>query len=95
MALWVATPKVYIHQLLQHDHSAVSIDAETKLKSSSSDDDCDYERYNKPSFFNLFKFIFSFIPSKTKSSVKTAEKILNLSTISYAVSLLRGPPVTS
>ena len=94
MALWVATPKVYIHALLHHDHSAVSIDPETKVKSQSADDDCDLEKYNKPSYFNLFKFIYSFIPSKTKNTSKIAEKALNLSTISYAISLLRGPPVT-
>jgi len=94
MALWVATPKVYIHALLQHDHAAITIDTETKVKSHSSDDDCDIEKYNKPSYFNLFKFIYSFIPSKAKSTSKIAEKALNLSNLSYAISLLRGPPVT-
>lgn len=92
MALWVATPKVYIHALFNHDHSAVTLDAETKVKSHSSSDDCDVEKYNKPAYFNLFKFICSFIPSKTKSAGKISEKALNLSNISYAVSLLRGPP---
>jgi len=95
MALWVATPKIYIHALLNHDHSAISIGAETKVKSQSADDDCDIEKYNKPAYFNLFKFICSFIPSKTKTSVKNIEKVLNLSNISYAVSLLRGPPVNN
>ena len=93
MALWVATPKVYIHALLHHDHSVISIDKETKVKSHSSADDCDIEKYNKPAYFNVFKFIYSFIPSKTKSTGKIAEKALNLSNISYAISLLRGPPV--
>lgn len=93
MALWVATPKVYIHELLHHDHSEVLIGSETKVKSQSSSDDCDFEKYNKPAYFNLFKFICSFIPSKAKSSAKIAEKALNLSNISYAISLLRGPPV--
>jgi hypothetical protein len=94
MALWVATPKVYIHQLLHHDHTDVSISTETKVKSQSSDDDCDFEKYNKPAYFNLFKFICSFIPSKSKSSTKIVEKALHLSGISYAISLLRGPPVS-
>lgn len=93
MALWVATPKVYIHLLLNHNHSPISIDKETKVKSNSTSDDCDLEKYNKPSYFNLFKFIYSFIPTKTKGSGKIAEKALNLSKISYAISLLRGPPV--
>ncbi|WP_317900187.1 hypothetical protein [Aurantibacillus circumpalustris] len=93
MALWVATPKVYIHALLHHDHSAISIDKETKVKSHTSTDDCDIEKYNKPSYFNLFKFIYSFIPSKAKNTNKIAEKAIHFNSISYAISLLRGPPV--
>lgn len=93
MALWVATPKVYIHDLLHHDHSPVELGAETKVRSQSSTDDCDYEKYNKPSYFNVFKFIVSFIPSKAKSSGKIAEKAIYFSKLSYAISLLRGPPV--
>jgi hypothetical protein len=93
MALWVATPKVYIHALLNHDHSAVTLDAETKVKSQSSQEDCDVEKYNKPAYFNLFKFICSFIPSKTKTQSSIAEKALQLSSVSYAISLFRAPPV--
>ena len=93
IALWVAVPKVYIHELLHHDHTAIPMGSETKVKSQSTDD-CDFEKYNKPAYFNIFKFICSFIPSKAKSTSKIAEKALNLSNISYAVSLLRVPPVT-
>lgn len=77
MALWVATPKVYIHALLNHDHSAVDLNGETKVKSHSSQEDCDIEKYNKPSYFNLFKFIYSFIPSRTKGTSKIADKALS------------------
>lgn len=94
MALWVATPKIYIHALLNHDHSAITIDAETKVKTHSSSDDCDLEKYNKPSYFNLFKFIYSFIPSKSKPSGRIAGESPALSSISYAISLFRGPPVS-
>jgi hypothetical protein len=94
MALWVATPKVYIHALLNHDHSPVTLDAETKVKSQSAEDDCDIEKYNKPAYFNIFKFICSFIPSRSKAQSKIAEKAMQFSSISYAISLFRGPPVT-
>ncbi len=93
MALWVATPKVFIHQLMHHDHPAIELSKETKVKSQSADDDCDFEKYNKPAYFNLFKFICSFLPSKSKTASKIAEKALQLPGVSYAVSLLRGPPV--
>src|ERR1700743_3065977 len=93
MALWVATPKVYIHEMLGHDHSDVSISTETKVKSQSADD-CDFEKYNKPVYFSLFKFISSFLPLKSQNTNKSSAKAISLSAISYAVSLLRAPPVT-
>jgi hypothetical protein len=93
MALWVATPKVYIHELLHHNHEALQISPETKVQSQTTDD-CDFNEYNKPVYFNLFKFISSFIPLKPQNTIKLVEKVLSLSNISHAVSLLRGPPVT-
>ncbi len=93
MALWVATPKVYIHDLLHHDHSENTISAETKIKSQSTDD-CDFEKYNKPTYFSVFKFIFSFLPIKSKDSDKTTAKSFHVNSISYAISLLRGPPTS-
>src|SRR5437868_15217180 len=92
IALWTATPKVYIHALLHHEHSAASLDQETKLK-SQADDDCDFEKYNKPAYFNIFKFICSFLPVRPQHSGKIQDGIFNLSYISSVVSLLRGPPV--
>ena len=93
MLAWVATPKVYLHQLLNHDHSGNVISTETKVKSQSTDD-CDFEKYDKPVYFSIFKFIFSFIPSKAKDPDKVAERALKLSNFSYAVSLLRAAPVS-
>lgn len=93
MALWIATPKVYIHELLHHNHAALQIGTETKVQSQSADD-CDFNEYNKPVYFNLFKFISSFIPLKPQNAVQHIEKAIRLSNISYAISLLRGPPVT-
>lgn len=93
MALWVATPKVYIHELLHHNHTAVQISNETQVQSQSADD-CDFNEYNKPVYFNLFKFISSFIPLKPQNAIKHIEKIISLSNISYAISLLSGPPAS-
>jgi hypothetical protein len=95
MALWVATPKVYIHHLLNHEHASIKIGEETQINTPSADEDCDFEEYNKPAYFNIFKFVFSFIPAKSKGSEKISEKVLNLPNVSYAISFLRGPPVTN
>jgi len=93
MAIWVAVPKVYIHELLHHGHNISVPSPETKVQSQSSED-CDFDEYNKPVYFNIFKFISSFIPVKSQSALKVAANALSYSGISHAVSLLRGPPVT-
>jgi hypothetical protein len=95
MALWVATPKVYIHDLLNHNHAEINLSKETQVNTAAADEDCDFEEYNKPAYFNVFKFIFSFIPNKSKDSEKISENSSALSNISYAISFLRGPPVTN
>lgn len=94
MAVWIATPKVYIHELLHHDHTTLQIGPETSVQSHSAADDCEFNEYNKPVYFNLFKFISSFIPLKPQNTIHRIEKAISLSNISYAISLLRGPPVT-
>ena len=92
VVLWVATPKVYIHNLLHHNHSINSTGTETKVNSASTDD-CDFDKYDKPVYFSIFKFIFSFIPVKTNNQEKVSNQTDKLSAISYAISLLRAPPV--
>lgn len=91
MALWVATPKVYIHALFNHDHSGISIDPETKVKSASADD-CDFDKYNKPVYFSLFRFITSFLPLKPQGGNKSSAKSISISAVFEAISALRGPP---
>ncbi len=93
LAVWVAIPKVYLHELLGHDHQGIIITNETKVKSQSTDDDCNFEKYNKPVYFNIFKFIFSFIPVKGQSDDKVSGQSDKLSAVSYAISLLRAPPL--
>jgi hypothetical protein len=94
MALWVATPKFYIHSLLHHSHAVLTIDSETKVQSQSADDDCDFDEYNKPVYFGIFKFIGNLIPLKPQNLISNFSKSLKFSTISFAISLLRGPPVS-
>lgn len=93
MALWVAVPKVYVHSLLHHDHTVSVKGPETKIQ-APTDEDCDFEEYNKPVYFNIFKFIGSFIPLKPQNTVNQLQELISISTISHAVSFLRGPPVS-
>ncbi|PBQ30799.1 hypothetical protein CNR22_03080 [Sphingobacteriaceae bacterium] len=67
IALWMATPKVYVNTFLHPLQSGASLDTDTKVKSHSSTEESLGKYDNKPSsYFNVFKFVFSFIPSKGK-----------------------------
>jgi hypothetical protein len=92
LAVWVATPKVYIHALLNHDHSGYAVSSETRVKSQSADD-CEFDKYNKPGYFSIFRFISNFIPLKPQNAGKVAEVLMRLSRITSGVTLLRAPPV--
>ncbi|MGZ3884916.1 MAG: hypothetical protein ACXVP0_13865 [Bacteroidia bacterium] len=68
-ALWIAVPKVYVHALLGHIHSsAVKSDAlGTSVQSNDAkDDDCEFDKYDSPVYFTIFKFINNLIPSRPK-----------------------------
>lgn len=93
VALWLATPKVFIHQLLHHSTTETTNGSETKVKSQSTDN-CDFDKYNKPTYFSIFKFIFSFLPVKPKNADKVADEMQKLTSFSYAISLLRDQPVS-
>lgn len=64
-ALWVATPQVYIHKLFNHSHELVKTNGETSVQ-TEADADCDFDKYNSPVYFTIFKFINNFIPLKPK-----------------------------
>lgn len=64
-ALWIVTPKAYIHQLLNHDHQTVKTNGETSVQAEANPD-CDFDKYDSPVYFTIFKFINNFIPLKPK-----------------------------
>lgn len=62
---WVATPKVYIHKLLNHHHELIKTNGETSVQTEANED-CDFDKYDAPIYFTIFKFINNFIPLKPK-----------------------------
>ena len=64
-ALWLVTPKVYIHKLLNHHHETVKTNGETSVQAEANAD-CDFDKYDSPVYFTIFKFINNFIPIKPK-----------------------------
>lgn len=63
--LWLITPKVYIHKLLNHHHQVITPNGGTSVQAESNPD-CDFDKYDSPVYFTIFKFINNFIPIKPK-----------------------------
>src|SRR5205814_6836809 len=50
--LWMAVPKVYIHNALGHEHSTTKNSGETGIQKESISD-CDFDKYNTPVYFTI------------------------------------------
>lgn len=96
VAIFVAVPKVYFHQLLGHDHKIESPDLKKsvgdKLKDNS--DDCDLDKFETPVYFTIFKFILNCNPFKKPEKLTHVEKQLNIRNHSVIYPSLRAPPAT-
>jgi hypothetical protein len=64
-ALWVAIPKVYIHDLFNHTHGLINNPLETSVQTEVKDD-CEFDKYDSPVYFTIFKFINNLLPVKSK-----------------------------
>jgi hypothetical protein len=91
MAIWVCVPKVYIHELLDHDHSVTLNSTETQVTAENAAE-CEFEKFNKPAYFSIFKFISSFIPARPPHAAPERRRTFIFSAFSHAVNLLRAPP---
>ena len=91
MALWVAVPKVFVHHVLEHDHKPLASNLETQVAATSGED-CEFEKYDKPVHFNIFKFISSFLPVRSPEQGPNGKRVFIFSAFSHAASLLRAPP---
>jgi len=66
-ALWVTIPKRFVYTFLNSNtKSSISVSKETNTETKNTGD-YTIEKYNTPSYFNLFKFLTSFMPSKPQS----------------------------
>ncbi|MBS1652082.1 MAG: hypothetical protein JSU07_08750 [Bacteroidetes bacterium] len=93
VTFWLATPKSYIHGLLNHHHSLPSFNIEGKTTiNDKNSDDCEINKYNPPAHFNLFNFINEFIPFKPQNFLY--HSIISSKAISFSITLpsLRAPP---
>lgn len=56
IALWAATPKIYIHEILDHHHACIVQHNQTELNQSDANDDCEFNKFNSPVTFNILTF---------------------------------------
>jgi len=95
MALWVATPKVYIHDILGHHHECAVQHDEIELNEAHANDDCEFNKYDSPVNFSAFSFLnaveVSFAQQITFNDYSN-DYCFSRSNIIYQ---LRAPPVTA
>lgn len=94
VVLFAAVPKVYIHALLGHTHSIInSISDGTSVNEQEGTQDCNFEKYDSPVYYTVFKFILNFVPLKPakQTSFNYHQDIIEKT--QFNTSLLRGPPV--
>ena len=94
LTAWIGVPKVYVHELMHHNHELVKVGDEVQLQSEQSTEDCEFEQYNKPVYLHLFTFISNLDPVKPRNSQEASHNQLQLPAVSVLISLLSAPPVT-
>lgn len=91
-ALWVATPQAYIHKLFNHTHELVKTNGETSVQTETNSD-CDFDEYNSPVYFTIFKFINNFIPLKPEQEAVLISPNSDYNSFAGDSGASRAPPV--
>ncbi|MBA4240336.1 MAG: hypothetical protein C0448_06405 [Sphingobacteriaceae bacterium] len=93
VVLFAAVPKVYIHSLLGHNHGFVQPTSETTVDELGDNQDCNFEKFDTPVYYSVFKFILNFLPLKQTKESAFFYKQEFIERLQYLSSPLRGPPV--
>lgn len=92
--LFAAVPKVYIHSLLGHTHEAIGTPASgTSVSSDQNTKDCDFQKFDTPVYYTVFKFILNFLPLKEHRKHTFFYRQQDTSSNTYTTPPLRGPPM--
>lgn len=95
VVLFAAVPKVYIHSLLAHEHGFIQTTAETTVDELGDNQDCNFEKFDTPVYFTVFKFILNFLPLKEAKQTSFFYKQESIQKQQYFISPLRGPPTVA
>lgn len=95
IAIFIATPKVYIHKLLGHDHSIEhSLKNQKTSITNDKNQDCNLDKFETPVYFTIFKFIIKWSPLKQRvEKVQFDYNSSFSSQIRCTLALLRAPPL--
>lgn len=93
VVLFSAVPKVYIHSLLGHIHNTVHSSSEVTVTENGDTQDCNFEKFDTPVYYSVFKFILNFLPLKEAKETSFYYNELSVPKFHYNTSLLRGPPI--
>lgn len=95
VVLFTALPKVYIHKMMGHDHSAQQHKAGAGLFFTApvKASNCELEKFETPVYFTIFKVILNCTPFKQHTaSVSYNTQQEDAVQRNTDTSLLRGPP---
>lgn len=91
--LFASVPKVYIHSLLGHVHNAIHSSSDATVSENSDTQDCNFEKFDTPVYYSVFKFILNFLPLKEAKETSFYFNELSVPKFQYNTTLLRGPPI--
>ncbi len=91
--LFASIPKVYIHSLLGHVHKAIQSSTDATVSENGDTQDCNFQKYDTPVYYSVFKFILNFLPLKETKETSFYFNELSVPKFQYNTALLRGPPI--
>ena len=89
---FVAVPKVYIHSLLGHIHNTIHSSTDITVTENSDTQDCNFEKFDTPVYYSVFKFILNFIPLKEAKETSFYHEV-SVPKFQDNTSLLIGSPL--
>jgi hypothetical protein len=94
VVLFAAVPKVYIHSLLGHTHHVMhSVSDVITVSGDEGTQDCNFENFDTPVYYTVFKFILNFLPIKETKQTSFFYHHTFIPQHHYNTSFLRGPPI--
>lgn len=95
VVLFASVPKVYIHSLLGHKHTIElsTNKGETSVCEDTETKDCNFEKFDTPVYYTVFKFILNFIQVNEPKQHTFLYKQGSLPKLQYQSYPLRGPPI--